>query len=265
MAAWLIQATGAVLPRRRACTQCAEGHGVFGPTCVVMPDGEMGSRTLNTCANCWYNRMGFCCSVRVGDRKRQSTNPRPDLVVRHWSGKKKAPAVVAPPPAQASMVHPAYASSSKAASSWEPFPGTAAAATPAREPTPVNEPAPAYEPILNQATDDHNPEFPTTAFDLLTSIGHPPPIPVAPVAPKSLPLPPRPPSPQVKPSSSPPTTVLLTNSLDGKVESWEKRYGNMGTQELVEMQRVLVERLEDTTMRTVAMQKVLAGRLAGSR
>lgn len=81
--------------------------------------------------------------------------------------------MVAPPPAKASMVHPAYASSSKAASSWEPFPGAAAAATRACEPTPVNEPAPAYEPTLNQATDDHNPEFPTTAFDLLTSIGHP--------------------------------------------------------------------------------------------
>lgn len=265
MAAWFIQATGVVLPRGKACTRCSDGQGVFGPTCVVMTDVEMGSRTLNTCANCWYNRMGFCCSVRVGERKRQSTNPRPDLVVRHWSGKNKAPAVVAPPPVQGSMVHPAYASSSNKASSWEPFPGAAAAATPAREPTPVYEPTPAYEPTPNhEPTGDHNPEFPTTAFDLLTSIGHPPPVPVATAPPKSL-RPPPPPPPQVKPSSSPPMTVLLANSLDGKVESWEKRYGNMGTQELVEMQRVLVERLEDTTMRMVAMQKVLAGRLAGSR
>lgn len=260
LAAWFIQATGVVLPRGKACTRCAEGHGVFGPTCVVMLDGEMGSRTLNTCANCCYNRMGFCCSVRVGERKRQLTNPRPDLVVRHWSGKKKAPAALAPPAAQGSIVHPAYVSSSNTASSWEPFPGAAAAAaaTPARESTPVYEPVPDLGP-----THDHNPEFPTTAFDLLTSVGHPPPIPVATAPPKSLPPPP-PPS-QVKLSSSPPTTVLLANSLDRKVESWEKRYENMCTTELVEMQRVLMERLEDTTMRMVAMQKVLAGRLAGSR
>jgi hypothetical protein len=240
MAAWFIQASGDVLPTGKACTRCAEGLGVFGPTCVVMAGGDMHKKTLNTCANCWYNRMGFCCSVRVGVRKRQSTNQR--STVAHYHGQKQQPAIVAPP-SQGSMVHPAYASSSNTASSWEPFPG-AAAATPAHAPT-----------------GGHNLVFPTTAHGLLTSMGHPPPIHVVTAAAKSLPPPP---PPQLKLSSSPPTTVL-TNSLDGKVGSWEKRYENMNTTELVEMQRVLVERLEDTTMRMVAMQKVLAARQAGGR
>ena len=242
MAAWFMQASGDVLPAGNACTRCAEGLGVFGPICVVMAGGNMHKKTLNTCANCWYNRMGFCCSVRVGVRKRQSTNQR-SAAVQH-GGKKPSPAMVAPP-FQGSMVHPAYTSSSNTAASSEPFPGAAAAATPARAPT-----------------GGHNLDFPTTAHGLLTSMGHPPPIPVATAGPMSLPLPTQP---QVKPSSSPPMTVLLANSLDGKVGSWEKRYENMTTGELVEMQRVLVERLEDTTMRMVAMQKVLAVRQAGSR
>ncbi|KAK0742731.1 hypothetical protein B0T18DRAFT_489666 [Schizothecium vesticola] len=225
-----------VLPVGKACTRCAEGLGLFGPTCIVMAGGHMHKKTLNTCANCWYNRMGFCCSVSVGVRKRQSTNQR--STAAHHNGKTQLPVVVAPP-SQGSMVHPAYASSSNTASSWEPFPRVAAA-TPAHAPT-----------------GGDNLDFPTTAFGLLNSMGHPPPIPVATAALKSLPPPHQP---QVKPSSTPPTTVLLANSLDGKVGSWEKRYENMTMGELVEMQRVLVERLEDTTMRMVAMQKVLAAR-----
>ena len=119
--------------------------------------------------------------------------------------------------------------------------------------------------------------FPTTAIDLLTSMGRPPTIPLA-AAPPGFPIAAPNPVPgrsenlnsyqDTKPLMGNSRTTIAASaaakpapdSLDGKVGSWEKRYGKMDTQELMEMQRVLVEILEDTTTRMVAMQKVLAGR-----
>ncbi|KAK1828010.1 hypothetical protein QBC39DRAFT_436712 [Podospora conica] len=251
MAAWFIQAAGDLLPAERSCTRCAEGMGVFGRACVVLSDDD---KTAGTCANCWYNRMGFCCSVRVGndasvDWRKRARGPG------HMQGGQ-----------QGGVVHPAYAEAAAgkvkaasakapAATGVEPFPG--AGGSPALE----------ADGFFADAAGGGDEALPTTADDLLTSLGHPPSLSVVAAPPRALPPPRQPqPQPQVKHSSSPPTTgVVLANSLDGKVGSWEKRYGNMGTAELEEMQRVLVERLEDTTMRMVAMQKVLAGRQAGKR
>ena len=69
IAAWLMQATGELLPLNQSCSRCQKGAGIFGRQCVVMPDADMKERTLNTCANCWYNRNGVCSTVRWGNSK----------------------------------------------------------------------------------------------------------------------------------------------------------------------------------------------------
>ena len=64
LASYLMQATGRVVSPDRTCERCRKRNGVYDGACVVAGDPEIVAHTNNACANCWYGRNGFKCTLR---------------------------------------------------------------------------------------------------------------------------------------------------------------------------------------------------------
>ncbi|KAK4151576.1 hypothetical protein C8A00DRAFT_45241 [Chaetomidium leptoderma] len=64
MVSFLMQAVGDVLPADKACSKCTKMNGVYRGACVVVRDPRVLNVTCGACANCWYGRTGYNCSLR---------------------------------------------------------------------------------------------------------------------------------------------------------------------------------------------------------
>lgn len=127
--AFLMQAVGDVVPDSQRCSKCVRGTGVFS-ACVVLGDPELIAITGGACANCWHNRRGYRCSLRVALGPSQ-TSFRPPKPPRRAA---RPPALNVLASSTPAPVHPSYAAALAAAAA------TATAPTPASTSAPNSTP-----------------------------------------------------------------------------------------------------------------------------
>ncbi|KAM7215190.1 hypothetical protein V8F06_009413 [Rhypophila decipiens] len=76
--AYLIQASGHLLPDKDACEICRSSERVFRG-CVVSKDPIVNEKLLGACACCWYGRRGYKCSFRQGYEESNTPVPIPQV------------------------------------------------------------------------------------------------------------------------------------------------------------------------------------------
>ncbi|KAM7196993.1 hypothetical protein V8F33_005875 [Rhypophila sp. PSN 637] len=76
--AYLIQASGHLLPDKDACEICRSSERVFRG-CVVSKDPIVNEKLLGACACCWYGRRGYKCSFRQGYEESNTPDPVPQM------------------------------------------------------------------------------------------------------------------------------------------------------------------------------------------
>ncbi|KAK4135129.1 hypothetical protein BT67DRAFT_441561 [Trichocladium antarcticum] len=128
--AFLIQAIGDVVPDSQRCGKCVRGTAVFS-ACVVLGDPELVPLTGGACANCWYNRRGYRCSLRVAPVPSQASVRAPKPPRRAA----RPPALNVPASSTPAPVHPSYAAAlaaaaAAAAAAPKPAPASASNSTP---------------------------------------------------------------------------------------------------------------------------------------